>query len=131
MDETIRNLMVRLKCTEEEALDIIAYDKAVDKATTKTQMDALPYGLTLEQKAVQKKMTNIGMKTVKNKKPVIVGARPRKENPTKQSLITCLAEALKARGTNDLEITNKERLIEFKIEGQKYTVTLTANRAPK
>lgn len=131
MDEQVRNLMARLKCTEEEALDIIAYDKAVDKATTKAQMDALPYDLTPEQKAVAKKMTNIGTKTVKGKKPVIVGARPRKENPTKQSLIACLAEALKAQGVDDLEITNKERLVEFKVEGQKYTVTLTANRAPK
>lgn len=126
--ETIRNLMVRLKCTEDEARDIIAYDKAVDKATTKAEMAKLPYELTDEQKAVAKKMTNIGEKTVKGKKPVIVGARPRKENPTKQSLIACIEQALTAHGVDNLEVTNKERLVEFTVEGQKYTVTLTANR---
>jgi hypothetical protein len=126
--ETIRNLMVRLKCTEDEARDIIAYDKAVDHATTKAEMAQLPYELTDEQKAVAKKMTNIGEKTVKGKKPVIVGARPRKENPTKQSLIACIAQALTAHGVDNLEVTNKERLVEFTVEGQKYTVTLTANR---
>ena len=129
--ETIRNLMVRLKCTEDEARDIIAYDKAVDKANTKAELAALPYDWTDEQKAVVKKMKNIGEKTVKGKKPVVVGPRPRKENPEKQSLIECLAQALTAHGVSDLEVTNKERLVEFKIGEQKYTVTLTANRKGK
>ncbi len=130
-NEILENLMRRLKCTEEEARDIMEYDAAVDKATTKTELAALPYDWTDEQKAVVKKMKNIGEKTVKNKKPVIVGTRPHKENPTKQSIIECLRSALEAQGVTELEVTNKERLIEFKIEGQKYTVTLTANRAPK
>ena len=130
-NEIIENLMRRLKCTEEEARDIMAYDAAVDKATTKAELAALPYDWTEEQKAVVKKMKNIGEKTVKGKKPVIVGARPRKENPTKQSLIECLRAALEAQGVDNLEVTNKERLIEFHLDGQKYTLTLTANRAPK
>ena len=109
----------------------MAYDAAVDKATTKAELAALPYDWTEEQKAVVKKMKNIGEKTVKGKKPVIVGARPRKENPTKQSLIECLRAALEAQGVDNLEVTNKERLIEFHLDGQKYTLTLTANRAPK
>jgi len=127
-EETILNLMARLGVTREEALDIIAYDNAVDHANTKAEQAALPYELTDEQKAVAKKMTNIGEKTVKGKKPVIVGARPRKENPTKQSLIECLRAALEAQGVSELEVTNKERLIEFKVDEQKFTVTLTANR---
>lgn len=130
-NEIIENLMRRLKCTEEEARDIMAYDAAIDKATTKAELAALPYDWTEEQKAVVKKMKNIGEKTVKGKKPVIVGARPRKENPTKQSLIECLRAALEAQGVDNLEVTNKERLIEFHLDGQKYTLTLTANRAPK
>jgi predicted ribosome quality control (RQC) complex YloA/Tae2 family protein len=126
--ETLENLMRNLKCTEEEARDIMAYDAMVDKATTKAEQAKLPYELTDEQKAVAKKMTNIGEKTVKTKKPVVVGARPRKENPTKQSLIECLRAALEAQGVDGLEVTNKERLIEFHVGEQKFTVTLTANR---
>ena len=126
--EILENLMRNLHCTEEEARDIMAYDEMVDKATTKAEQAKLPYELTDEQKAVAKKMTNIGEKTVKGKKPVVVGARPRKENPTKQSLIECLRAALEAQGVDNLEVTNKERLIEFKVGEQKFTVTLTANR---
>lgn len=126
--EIIDNLMYRLKCTEEEARDIMEYDKAIDKAQTKADLAALPYDWTEEQKAVVKKMKNVGEKTVKTKKPVIVGARPRKENPTKQSLIECLRAALEAQGVDGLEVTNKERLIEFHVGEQKFTVTLTANR---
>ena len=48
----VEMLMKKLGCTEEEALDLIAYDKAVDKGQ-KTQ-----YDLTDEQKKVEKAMKN-------------------------------------------------------------------------
>lgn len=127
MTEEVRKIMGALKCSEEEALDVIAYDKAVDRATTKAQMAQLPYELTDEQKKVAKKMTNIGEKT---KKPMTMpkGNRPKKENPTKQSIIETIHTALAEMGVDDLNITNPERIVEFKLDGQKYTVTLTANR---
>ena len=116
----VEMLMKKLGCTEEEALDLIAYDKAVDKGQ-KTQ-----YDLTDEQKKVEKAMKNSDIHAKTEQK-----VTKTKENPKKESIITGLAEFLAEFGAETVEITNKTREITFKIGEDAYKLALTATRKPK
>lgn len=116
----VEMLMKKLGCTEEEALDLIAYDKAVDKGQ-KTQ-----YDLTDEQKKVEKAMKNSDVHAKTEQK-----VTKTKENPKKEGIIAGLAEFLADFGAETVEITNKTREITFKIGEDAYKLALTATRKPK
>lgn len=116
----VEMLMKKLGCTEEEALDLIAYDKAVDKGQ-KTQ-----YDLTDEQKKVEKAMKNSDVHAKTEQK-----VTKTKENPKKEGIIAGLAEFLADFGADTVEITNKTREITFKIGEDAYKLALTATRKPK
>ena len=112
--------MKNLGCTREEALEIIAYDEAVDKG--------LPteYDLTPEQKKVQKEMTKVGTREVKGKVE-----RKRAENTTKSGIIAELSQFLPTIGCENVEITNKESAIAFIVGENSYELTLIQHRKPK
>lgn len=116
----VEMLMKKLGCTEEEAIDLIAYDKAVDKGQ-KTQ-----YDLTDEQKKVEKAMKNSDVHAKTEQK-----VTKTKENPKKEGIIAGLAEFLADFGADTVEITNKTREITFKIGEDAYKLALTATRKPK
>lgn len=116
----VEMLMKKLGCTEDEALDLIAYDKAVDKGQ-KTQ-----YDLTDEQKKVEKAMKNSDVHAKTEQK-----VTKTKENPKKEGIISGLAEFLADFGADTVEITNKTREITFKIGEDAYKLALTATRKPK
>ena len=116
----VEMLMKKLGCTEDEALDLIAYDKAVDKGQ-KTQ-----YDLTDEQKKVEKAMKNSDVHAKTEQK-----VTKTKENPKKEGIIAGLAEFLAGFGAETVEITNKTREITFKIGEDAYKLALTATRKPK
>ena len=116
----VEMLMKKLGCTEAEALDLIAYDKAVDKGQ-KTQ-----YDLTDEQKKVEKAMKNSDVHAKTEQK-----VTKTKENPKKEGIIAGLAEFLAEFGAETVEITNKTREITFKIGEDAYKLALTATRKPK
>ena len=125
MDKVIENIMSALQCTEEEARDIVAYDKAVDKADNKEKMDKLPYGLPPDKEKVARQYAKVST----HKKPVIVqdGPRPRKENATKAEYIQMIAEIFK--DYEDFTMLNPERMVGFKGgNGKVYTITLTETR---
>ena len=125
MDRVIENIMSALQCTEEEARDIVAYDKAVDKADNKEKMDKLPYGLPPDKAKVARQYAKVST----HKKPVIVqdGPRPRKENATKAEYIQMIAEIFK--DYEDFTMLNPERMVGFKGgNGKVYTITLTETR---
>ena len=115
-----------LKVGDAEADEIIAFDKAIDRG------ERTKYDLDPEAEKLAKKMANVknhsttgGYKWEK---------RARKENPTKQSIVSELAEFLKTQSENaceDVEITNKERQIAFKIGENSYELTLVQKRKPK
>ena len=113
-------LMKALGCTEEEALDIIQYDRLVD------QGKPTPYDLTEEQKKVEKAMKNSDIHA-KSEQRV---AKP-KENPKKEGIITAFAEFLEGFGAESVIITNKTREITFKIGEDDYKLALTATRKKK
>lgn len=58
------------------------------------------------------------------------GKRERKPNDEKRALIALLHEALVAQ-YSDAVITNPEKVVDFTLNGNHYSVTLTCHRAPK
>ena len=120
-------LMRVLGCTEEEALDILSNDKAID------QGKRVDFDLDPEREKMAKKMANVG-----TKKPTVykfdTKDKKRKENPTKAGIIAELAKFLEENSENaceNVEITNKERQIAFKIGENDFELTLVQKRAKK
>ena len=115
-------LMRVLGCTEEEALDIISNDKAID------QGKRVDFDLDPEREKMAKKMANAG-----TKKPTVykfdTKDKKRKENPTKAGIIQYLFECL--TDYDNVAISNKERQITFSTGGEKYELTLVQKRAKK
>lgn len=120
MDEKmIQHHMQTLKCTRDEAIQLIKDDADVDRGVAK------PWDLTAEQKANQRKLTRAG--TRKTSRTV---NRTKKDNPAKRAIIKAVADALTM--CDSVIITNAERTIDFMgADGVSYTLTLTAHRAKK
>lgn len=123
---TKEEIMQALGVSEEEALEIIEFDKAVDRG------ERTEYDLDPEKEKEAKKMAN-----VKNHRTTGVynlNKRERKANPTKASIIAELAQFLAENSENACEnvnITNKERQIAFRIGENDYELTLVQKRKPK
>lgn len=116
-----------LGLTEEEALELLAYDKAVDQ-DEKNKVH-LEFDLTDEQKKVEREMARTGTRKVPT--AYKFEKKPRKANATKEGIIAEIAEFLEKNSqfqTENVEITKKEREILLKICGEWYTVTLTYKR---
>lgn len=122
MKETqVEKLMRLLKCSEEEALQIIADDKAIDRG------ERMSFDLSKEEEKQAKKYANTGTRQTNGAKT----ERKRKENPTKATVIAELAQFLAENGYEMVEITNKERQIAFKVGENAYELTLVQKRKPK
>ena len=122
--------MKKLGLSDEEIKELIAADAAIDKG------EKMPFDLTEEQAKEAKKYTKAGTK----KAPTVYkldnaeGKRSRKENPTKAGIIAEIAKFLVENSENaceNVEITNKERQIAFKIGENLYELTLVQKRKPK
>ena len=128
MAETQKEKIMRiLDVTAEEADEIIAYDKEVDRTT-----DGLKYDI---DKAVAKAALKEAHKG-HDRKPTVYkfDKRERKANPTKGGIIAELAKFLTENSeyaTENVEITNKERQIAFKIGEDAFELTLVQKRKPK
>ena len=117
----VQDLMTKLGITEAEALEVIAYDKAVDRGE-KTEFD-----LSADKKAVVKQMT---ITHDRKTKTYDLKPRARKENATKADLVAKLAEFMQ-ENAEDVVILNKERQISFKIGEDTFELTLVQKRKPK
>lgn len=125
-EQEITKLMSKLDCTREEALDIIATDKEINRGKD-------PFPLDAEQKkVVQKMLRTTGTRKTKN--PTIYkfeDGRQRKANPQKEAIISELAQLLNESSQNDytnIEITNKNRQIAFSIGEKSFELTLVEKR---
>lgn len=119
-------LMRKLNCSAEEAEDIIRTDKMIDRG------ERSPYDLDPEREKMAKKFANAG--TRKAPTAYKFNKRERKSNPTKAGIIAELATFLAENSENaceNVEITNKERQIAFKIGENLYELTLVQKRKPK
>ena len=123
----VEKIMRLLDCTEEEALDVIATDKIIDKG------GRTEYDLPIEQEKLAMKMSAVKERKAKdqtnNKRGKTV-----KENPTKAGIVKNLADFL--TNLSDFEclnvkITNKERQIAFDCGENSYELTLVQKRKPK
>ena len=122
VETQVQKLMRILNCTEEEALQVLADDKAID------QGQRMSFDLTAEDEKKAKKYANTGTRKASNTPKV------RKENPTKSGIITEIATFLMENSDfspENVEITNKERQIAFKIGDNAYELTLVQKRKPK
>lgn len=123
MAESQKEKLVRLLgCSEAEADDIIASDKAIDKG------EKVDFDLTPEQQKEVKKYHAVGTRKTDKTQP---SERKRKENPTKATVIAEIAQFLSENGYEMVEITNKERQIAFKVGENAYELTLVQKRKPK
>ena len=120
--EQVTKIMELLQCTEEQAMDIIAKDKEIDKMSVRE----CESDLTQEQKASAKKARQ------GDRKPTVYkfDTRERKADLDKALLINELADAIGGviSQESDLTITNAERQIDFVYNGRKFRVVLSAPR---
>lgn len=122
MAETqVDRIMKHLNCSKEEALEIIACDKAIDRG------ERMEFDLPIELEKEAKKMSNVGSRKTDGKKV----ERKRKENPTKSTLITEISQFLTENGYENVQITNKERQIAFNVGENSFELTLVQKRAKK
>ena len=115
-------LMQLLGCTEEEALEIIEQDKAVDKmSVSECESD-----LTQEQKASAKKYRQVGGKV-----PTVykLDKRERKADDDKRKLVELIASAIGMVADDTPTVENQERQIDFVFNGRKFRVVLSAPRS--
>jgi hypothetical protein len=119
--DRVAELMAQLKCTREEALEIIECDKAIDRG------ERVYFDLDPQAEKQAKKYANTGTRQTNGQKT----ERKRKENPTKATIIAEISEFLTEKGYEMVEITNKERQIAFKVGENAYELTLVQKRKPK
>lgn len=110
--------------TAEEADEMLACDKLID------QGKPVNFGLTKEQEKEASKFTKVkrGPTAYQFQK------RERKENTTKSGIIAELARFLEENGElscENVQITNKERMISFHCGENDYEITLIQKRKPK
>ena len=128
--QQIESLMKKLHITEEEAIEVMEYDDNVNKGK-KTA-----YDLTPEQK---KNVQEMARKTEHKKRSSI--ARQRKPDDVKEAIMLALADFLENECEmmikdeliycDSVEITNKTRLLHFKVGEREYDLQLIGKRATK
>lgn len=115
-DTQIERIMRGLKCSREEAEQILADDKAIDRG------ERMSFDLDKEKEKEAKKYARTGTRQTNGVKV----ERKRKENPTKASIIQYLFECLK--DYDNVIITNKERQISFSHGDNNFELTLVQKR---
>ena len=120
-ESQIERIMNGLRCSREEAEQILADDKAIDRG------ERMSFDLDKETEKQAKKWANTGTRQTTSEKT----ERKRKENPTKASIIAEIANFLIENGYDSVEITNKERQIALKVGENAFELTLVQKRQPK
>lgn len=118
-EKQIQSLMKNLKCTREEAIEVIMEDEEIDGMTMKQINDSM----TAEEKAVRKHYTKTTAKVEKTAKT----PRKRAENPDKQLIISEIAKKIEEICGNST-ISNKEREVQFVFNEKNYSIQLICHR---
>lgn len=127
MAETQKDRIMRVcGVSAKEADEILKSDKEIDKGIKQ------PFDLSEDAEKVAKSFA----RCTDRKKPIILDNKPRerKANPTKGGIIAEIAQFLTENSqfaVENLEITNKERQIAFKIGENSFEITLIQKRKPK
>ena len=129
-EERIAFLMKQLDITREEAIELEQYDDDVNR-NKKTEHDLTPDKVRVVQEMTRK---------VQHKKYGSV-KRERKPNEIKEALVAEIANFLKNEcefiindaftSCDEVEITNKNRMIHFKVNDKEFDLQLIEKRPPK
>lgn len=115
----IELLMEKLDLTEEEAIQLIADDKAIDKGEKL-------FELSQEGKQIEKQMRQADRAVNAYGK---TAQRERKTDNVKSGLIELLTNVIQEQPMcNSLTVINAEREFEFMWAGKKYKIVLSAPR---
>jgi hypothetical protein len=124
----VHKLMRILGISEEEALQVIADDKAIDRG------ERMSFDLPIELEKEAKKLANVTTRKTPTVYNFDTSKKKRKENPTKSGIISEIAKFLEEKSENaceNVKITNAERQISFTIGENSYEFTLVQKRKPK
>ena len=128
MEDRIKYIMRTLDCSEQEALQLIEDDKAVDRMTKTSEIQS---DLTQEQKKASKKARAVA-KAPKAKAPTAYKwetKKQKKRDNEKHNVIELFINALEGDiNVKNIEITNEDREFEFLYNDRKIKVTLIAPR---
>ena len=117
MAETQKEKIMRiLNVSAEEADEILAYDKAVDRN------EKTPYDFTKEQEKATRKY-----RQADRKRDFTFQKRERKPTEPKRELIELFHNTL-LEIADSVEVTNIERQIDFVVDGMRYRLVLSAPR---
>lgn len=119
----IDELVDLLGCSMVEAQQIIEDDKKIDKG------ERVAFDLSKEDEKKALKLANVK----EHKKPAVYkfDKRERKADTTKEGVIQSIFDFLSENGYESVEITNKSKLIAFKIGEDSYELDLKRKRKPK
>ena len=118
--QEIETLKRKLGISENEAVDVYLDDHNICINETAEE-------LARKSKAngVQKEMTRCKSAKKADRK------RERKPDPTKEEIISNLANFLRERGVADVQMPNVGKLITFSLNGENFTLNLIRNRKKK
>lgn len=123
-EKKIAQLMKTLNCSREEALDIIQADADID------HNKRVSFDLSKEEEKRAKKYANVDT----HKRPLNLKPRERKPNELKEAIVAEIAQILTEKtrfGAENVEITNKNRMIAFSVGEKHFELTLVEKRPPK
>ncbi len=125
-EEQIQKMMKALGISREEALEVIADDKRIDKGEKLFELSA-------EQEKASKQARQADRKPTVYKLDNEKGKRSKKANTDKQYLIKAIISGLKTYcgllDENSVEVINDERELIFRYNDTKYKVVLSAPRS--
>lgn len=124
-NDRIDQIVDLLGCSIEEAKQIIADDKAIDKG------ERMSFDLTPEQEKQAKKYANVREHNRKTPTTYQWNTRERKADTTKEGVIEQISQFLTENGYANVEILNKSKLISFQIGEDTYELDLKRKRKPK
>lgn len=121
--QRIDELVDLLGCSMVEAQQIIEDDKKIDKG------ERVAFDLSKEDEKKALKLANVK----EHKKPAVYkfDKRERKADTTKEGVIQSIFEFLSENGYESVEITNKSKLIAFRIGEDDYELNLIRKRKKK
>lgn len=122
-EKRVDELVDLLGCSIVEAEQIIADDEKINKN------QAVDFGLSKEEEKKALKYANVK----EHKKPAVYkfDKREKKTDVTKEGVIQALFDFLSKNGYENVEITNKSKLIAFRIADDDYELNLIRKRKKK
>jgi hypothetical protein len=116
-EKKISQMMSLLRCSREEAIQVIEDDKRIDRGEKL-------FELTPDQKQAAKQARQAPRAPTVYK----FTQREKKAKPEKAQICSAMIEGLQQLGIADLDVTNEEREFLFTLNGVKYKVTLACPR---